>query len=120
MARLGWQHLDPCNLENTRILHISLKGKKARKATAIDTGTLNPNCLRTGGLTEEEVAAFKAQHPAAPPCQTASASKGKHCTPPQRIPVRTNGAGARLPSGARVEPQSFHSEMEFSDSDSGL
>lgn len=74
-----------------------------------------------GGLTEEEVAAFKAQHPTAPSCQAAFASKGQHCTPPQRIPVRTNGAGTRAPApNPRTEPQSFHSELEFSDSDSGL
>jgi len=61
------------------------------------------------------VAAFKAQHPRAPSCPTAP--RGKQCTPPQRIPARPVGAGA---TARGAEPKSFHSELEFSDSDSEL
>ena len=69
--------------------------------------------LCVGGLTEEEVAAFKAKYPNGTRCPKSALPR---LSMPLNITSKRNAA-ASTKQAVRL-PRSFHSELEFSDSDS--
>lgn len=68
-----------------------------------------------GGLTEEEVAAFKARQPPAKPLIAQKAS-----SPMQQPQIQGNKFATTAETVTKKQElsRSFHSELEFSDSDS--